>query len=49
VTPNQGNYWDATNCTQSSTTFDGARCTFQTSLYTGVTQRNDVYQFAVTP
>jgi hypothetical protein len=49
VTPSQGNYWDATNCTQSSTTFDGARCTFQTNLYTGVTQRNDVYQFAVTP
>jgi hypothetical protein len=49
VTPSQGNYWAATNCTQGALDFDGARCTFQTNLYDGVKQLNGVYQFAVTP
>jgi len=49
VTPSQGNYWDAANCARGGANFDVARCTFQTSLYSGVVQADGVYQFAVTP
>jgi hypothetical protein len=49
VTPIQGHYWDTSNCAQGGNDFDGARCTFQNSLYKGAAQVEGVYQFTVTP
>jgi hypothetical protein len=49
-TPVNGSYtWDAGNCALGSASFDGARCTFQNSLVSGVQGRSGVYQFALTP
>jgi hypothetical protein len=49
-TPVNGNYtWDTGNCALGSASFDGARCTFQNSLVSGVQGRSGVYQFALTP